>query len=203
MPTPLLIFDLFSFKHSVSLSISEFIEEYNVPTTCTVYHGIRVTKTCSWPRFSKSKAWGKDKSTDTHLGARCKLNWHAFKKIDVKQEEVRNNSLSYSAGHFLTQSQREIIGCCEDGFLAHSPFSGGLHRKPHLRVVHRKERRRNASACSLPPPASAGQGLSPGVWLLQTPSSHHLFPYDHSVKQIPCSLFIQLWRRRACGMNRA
>lgn len=85
MPTFLLIVDLFSFKYSVSLRISEFIEEYNVPTTCTGYHGIRVTKTCTWPRFSKSKAQGKDKSTDTHLGARCKFNQQAFKKIDVKQ----------------------------------------------------------------------------------------------------------------------
>lgn len=73
----------------------------------------------------------------------------------------------------------------------------------HLRVVHRKERRRKVSACSLPSLASAGQGLSPGVWLLQTPSSHHLFPCHPSVRQIPCHLFIQLWRRRPCVMNRA
>lgn len=33
MPTPLLIADLFYFKESTSLSISEFIKEYNVPIT--------------------------------------------------------------------------------------------------------------------------------------------------------------------------
>lgn len=49
-----------------------------MPTTSTVYHGIRLTKTCSWPRFSKTKLrarikalthiWGLGaSSTDRHI----------------------------------------------------------------------------------------------------------------------------------------
>lgn len=124
---------------------------------------------------------GKDKSTNPTFGGSVQARWCAFKirnRIEAGKDEKQFTELLY--GPLLySETQREIIGCDQNCFLAHTALLTGAPQKTASQSGSQKEGGgENDLAGSFPAPAShqSHRIYLMEAWLLHTFSSYHLLP---------------------------